>query len=236
MAGIVLCSVPVLSFGVAQMASTGTAGAAGNTICTGSGAGSVVTFAPPGLSFTGTASVSAKSTTKTSAGALSCVTGTKPPKAGSLLAGKIVSTSTVTCANDTNPPPNPCPTGEFVYDSVAQLIAGAGTLQNSDKKTEWKIGATTYIAKNTANPAAGTGTGPGNCPSGDVGFVLTGKLTAPATLVGKSTEVTACILMDSGPGTTNNFLADVTAAAGGNTGITIATGTLDAANSSIEFA
>ena len=43
MAGVVLCSVPVLSFGVAQIATTGTAWAGGTTTCTGtSSAGQVV--------------------------------------------------------------------------------------------------------------------------------------------------------------------------------------------------
>ena len=236
MAGVVLCSVPILSFGVAQVVTTGTAGAASTTLCTGVAPGSVVSFASPGLSFTGTASVSAKSVSKTGTGKLSCVTGTKPAKSGTLLAGKITSKSTVTCDNDTNTKPNPCPSGEFVYDSVNQLVAGAGTLQQSDKKTSWTIGSTTYVAKNTANPTAGTGTGPGNCPSGEVGFVLTGKLTAPASQVGKSTEVTACLNTDTGPGTTGSFLNDLTTAGGGNQSITIATASLDPATSTIEFA
>ena len=56
MAGVVLCSVPVLSFGVAQIATTGTAGAAGNTTCTGtSSTGQLITFAPPGISDLGNA-------------------------------------------------------------------------------------------------------------------------------------------------------------------------------------
>ncbi len=179
--------------------------------------------------------MSAKSTTKTGSGKLSCVTGSKPAKSGTLLAGKITSTSTLMCQNDTNPPPS-CPTGEFVYGSISQLLAGQGTLQQSDKKTSWTIGSTTYVAKNTANPTAGTGTGPGNCPSNEVGFVLTGKLTAPASQAGKSTEVTACLLGDTGPNTTGNFLNDVTTAAGGNTSIVIQTASLDPATSTIEFA
>ncbi len=238
MAGVVLCSVPVLSFGVAQIATTGTAGAAGSTVCSGSGAGAVVSFATPGLSNLGTAQVSAKSTTKTGTAPLNCVTGTKSKK-GSLLASKIKSTSTTLCQNDSNPP-SPCPTGEFVYDSVAQLAASMGTLYQSDKVTSFSIGTTTYKTKNTGSPAVGTGTGPGNCPAGEVGFVLTGTLTAPASQVGKSSEVTACLLGDGngtgGMNTTGNFAADVTAEAGGNNTIVIGTATLDAANSTIEFA
>jgi hypothetical protein len=242
MAGVVLCSVPVLSFGVAQIATSGTAGAATETVCTGNGAGAVVTFATPGLSNEGTAAVSAKSTTKTGSAPLSCKAGTKPAKAGSLLASKIKSTSTTMCTGPTAPPnpPTPCPAGEFVYDSVAQLGASMSTLYQSDKVTSFSIGTTTYKTKNTGSPAVGTGSGPGNCPSGEVGFVLTGTLTAPASLAGKSSEVTACLLGDgngsAGMNTTGNFSADVVAAAGGNNTIVIGTATLDAANSSVEFA
>ena len=69
-----------------------------------------------------------------------------------------------------------------------------------------------------------------------MGFVLTGKLTAPATQAGKSTEVTACLNTDTGPGTTGSFLADLTTAGGGDQSITIATASLDPATSTIEFA
>jgi hypothetical protein len=242
MAGIVLTSVPVLSFGVAQVATTGTAGAVTETVCSGTtNPGALVTFATPGLSDLGTAQVSTKSTTTTGVSPLSCVAGTKPPKSGSLLASKIVSTATSAdlCQNVTSPP-SPCPTGEYVYDSVAELASSQSTLFKSDKTTSWKVGSTTYKTKNTGSPAVGTGTGPGNCPSGDVGFELTGKLTAPASQAGKSTEITACILGDSngaqGMGTSGNFGADVVAEAGGNMGIVIGQATLDAPNSSVEFA
>lgn len=229
MAGAVLCSVPVLSFGVAQVATTGNALAASTTTCT--GASSLVTFAAPGLSNQGTASVSAKSTTTTAGSPISCVTGTKPPKAGTLNASKIKSKSTTLCQNDTNPP-SPCPTGEFVYDSVAQLASGASTLWKSDKQISWKIGATTYTAVNTGSSVAGSGSGPGNCPSTEVGFVFTGHLS---TSTSKSTEITACLNTDTGPGTSGSFAADVVAEAGGNTAITIQTATLDGATGSIVY-
>jgi hypothetical protein len=229
MAGAVLASVPVLSFGVAQVATTGNAGAAASTTCT--GASSTVTFAAPGLSDLGTASVSAKSTTSTSASPISCVTGTKPPKAGTLNASKIKSKSTTLCQNDTNPP-TPCPTGEYVYDSAGQLASGASTLWKSDKKITWKVGSTTFTADNTGSSAAGAGTGPGNCPSPELGFVFTGHLsTSPST----STEITACLNGDSGTGTSGSFGPDILAELGGNTAITIATATLDGATGSIVY-
>ena len=150
MAGAVLCTVPVLSFGVAQLATTGTAGAAGNTTC--SGASSLVTFAPPGLSDLGTASASAKSTTTTSASPISCVKGTKTTP-GTLSASKIKAKSTTTCQSDSNPP-SPCPTGDFVYDSVAQLASSSSTLYKEDKKISWVIKGVTYTTTNTGSSAA----------------------------------------------------------------------------------
>lgn len=55
MAAVALCSVPVLSFGVAEVATTGSAFAAGGTtLC--SGGSQTVTFAAPGISNQGTAS------------------------------------------------------------------------------------------------------------------------------------------------------------------------------------
>jgi hypothetical protein len=232
MAGIVLSSVPVLTFGIAQVATSGSAGAAGSTTCT--GAGALVTFAPPGLSDLGTASISAKSITKTGSAAMSCTNGTTTTP-GTLSAGKIVSKSTTLCQNDTNPP-NPCPTGEYVYDSVAQLASSASTLYKSDKSTSWVIKGVTYKTANTGSSTAGTGTGVGLCPSGEVGFVLTGHLVLPSSQLGKSTEITACLNTDTGPNTTGSFAADVTSEAGGNTSITIQTSTLDGATSSIVFA
>jgi hypothetical protein len=245
MAGVVLSSVPVLSFGIAQVATTGNAGAVTETVCAGSAAGSSVTFTAPGLSYTGNAQVGAKSTTKTGASPLSCKTGTKPPKSGSLLASKIKSTSTDPCPG-TAPAPPSCPTGEFVVNSVAQLINAQGTLYQSDKTTSWMVGTTKYTAKNTGSPtvtycsSSCTNGTPGQCLSTEVGFVLTGQLTAPASQAGKSTEITACILQDGngsgGMGTTGSFAADVGAIAGGNTSIVIGTGTLDPLNSTIQFA
>jgi hypothetical protein len=193
----------------------------------------LVTFATPGLTYKGTASVSAKSTATMGSSGLTCKTGTKAPKAGTLLASKIVSSSTTLCQNDTTPP-TPCPTGEYVYDSAVEFADLQ--LYQAEKTTSWKVGSTTYRTKNTGSPTVGAGSGPGNCPPGEVGLVLTGQLTAPASQIGKSTEITACFLADSGPGTSGSFANDIVAEVAGNTGITIQTATLDAANSTVEFA
>jgi hypothetical protein len=237
MAGAILCSVPVLSFGVAQIATTGTAMAAGTTTCTGTSAagGQVITFAPPGLSDLGTASASAKSTTNASSGPLSCLTSKGKSETGTLDASKIKAKSTTTCASDTNPP-SPCPAGDFVYDSASQLASGASLLFKEVKTTTWVIKGVTYTSANTASSSATAGSGPGECPSTEVGFVLTGHLTAPASMSGKSTELTACLNTDAGTNVSGSFLNDIGAELGGNNSIVITSSTEDGLSSSLVFA
>ena len=110
-----------------------------------------------------------------------------------------------------------------MYDSVSQLASSASTLWKEDKKISWVLKGVTYTACNTASSAAAAGTGPGLCPATEVGFVLTGKLSAPASQSGKSTEITACLNTDTGPNTSGSFAADVGAEVGGNTTIQIVT-------------
>ncbi len=234
MAGVVLCSVPVLSFGVVQVATSGSAWAAKTTTCTGTPGGSpqTVTFASPGLSDLGAAQVSAKSTASVSSGAITC-TGAKVGT-GTVAASKVKSKSTLLCQNDTSPP-SPCPSGEFVYDSVTQFLSGGGTLNKDVKTTSWTDKGTTYVAANTG-ACSTTTAGCGSCAAGEAGFVLTGHLTMPASQSGKSTDITACFDTDAGPNTTGNFVNDVTSEAGGNTSIVITSATFDPVSSSIVFA
>jgi hypothetical protein len=251
MAGVVLCSVPVLSFGVAEVATTGTAFAGPTTLCTGTGSGQVVTFTAPGISNQGIAQASAKSTTKTGAGTLSCKSGSKV-KSGSVSPSTIKSKSTETCAGDTNPngPPAACagnPTW-FVIDDVSGFAAAAGDLKKDLKSVSFKVGTTSYVADTTGSSAAtacGTMGGsepvctnpptPGYCPDTEVGFFITGHLSTSTT---KSTEITACLNTDTNTGGSappGNFLQDLTAIAGGNLSITVQTATEDPATSTIEF-
>jgi hypothetical protein len=235
MALIVVSSVPVLSFGVAQVATSGNAWAATSTTCTGTpgAAAQVVTFAPPGLSNQGAASISAKSIAKVSSGAITCTGG--KPGTGTVAASKVVSKSTLLCQNDTNPP-SPCPTGEYVYDSVAQFLNPSAPLNKSVKTTTWTDKGVKYVAANTA-ACATTQTGcAGTCPTGEAGFVLTGHLTVPLSMSGQSTLITACFDQDTGTNTTGNFVNDVTAEAQGNKTIIITTVSFDPASSSIVFA
>ena len=123
-----------------------------------------------------------------------------------------------------------------MYDSVAQLASSSSTLYKEDKTISWVIKGVTYTTKNTASAAATAGTGPGSCPATEVGFVLTGKLSAPASQSGKTTEITACLNTDTGPNTSGSFAADVGAEVGGNNTIQIQTATLDGTTSSLVFA
>src|ERR1700722_9776898 len=190
MAAVVLCSVPVLSFGVAEVATSGSAFAAGGTtLC--SGGSQTVTFAAPGISNQGNAQLSAKSISTTSAAPSITCTG-KHAGTGTVAGSKIKTKSTVTCTSDTNTPPSPCPSGDWVYDSAIQFFNGASTLYKAVKTTTWTVGSTTYVAANTSSKQAGSGTGVGNCPSSEGGFELIGHLTAPAAQVGKVTQITAC--------------------------------------------
>lgn len=228
-----MASIPVISFGAAQVATSGNAFAAksGPTTCT--GVGSTVKFAKPGLSEKGTAQASATSKAKTSAAPISC-TGAKKGS-GTLAKDTITSTSTTTCASDTSPP-SPCPSGDFVYDSAGQLASGASTLYQEVPTTSFTIGSTSYVISNTASAVAGSGTGVGNCPSTEIGFVLTGHLTAPASQSGQASTVTACLKTDAGTGTSGNFRTDLLAEIGGNATMVITKSGFDPAASSIQFA
>ena len=225
MAIVAVGALPILSVGVAQVATSTNAFAAGTTTTCMGGSGQTVTFAAPGISIQGTAQVSKKSKSSTSSSTGGTCTG-KHPGTGTVAGGSIKTVSKVTCATDSNPP-SPCPTGDFVYDSASQFVGGASTLVKGVPTTSFTIGSTSYVAANTAPAQAGSGSGPGNCPAGETGFVLTGALTAPAAQKGAATTITACLSTDSGPGTSGNFFNDVVAELGGNTTMVIQTATID---------
>jgi hypothetical protein len=234
MSVITLSSVPVLSFGVAQLATSGNAFAAGLTTC--SGGTQTVTFAQPGISNQGSAQASKKSTSTTSASPSLTCTG-KHAGSGTVAGSVIKTKSTLTCSADTNAPAactgNP---SFFVYDSATQFVGGSSKLFKAVKTTTWTVGSTTYVAANTASKTAGSGSGVGNCPSTEAGFELTGHLTAPASQSGKATTITACLNTDTGTATTGNFRNDITSEVLGNKTITVFSAAFDGAASSIQFA
>jgi hypothetical protein len=235
MAIVAVGALPVLSIGVAQVATSTNAFAAGKTTTCSGGSGQTVTFASPGLSIQGTASASKKSTSTTSASTGGTCTG-KHKGTGTVAASKIKSVSKVTCDTDSNPP-SPCPSGDFVYDSANQFVSSPGDLAKDLKTTSFTIGSTMYVAANKTSAQAGSGTGAGKCPSGETGFVLTGTLSAPASQKGAATTITACLSTDTGPGTSGNFLNDITAEVLQTAPLTeqIQTAAIDPATSSIVF-
>jgi hypothetical protein len=226
--------VPVFTAGVAEVATTGNAFAAGLTTC--SGGSQTVTFAAPGISNQGNAQVSKTSVSNTTASPTLTCTG-KKPGSGTVAASTIKTKSKLLCSADTNPPPA-C-TGNptfFVYDSASQFAGGATTLWKAAKTTTWTDGSTTYTTANKSSAQAAGGSGVGKCPSTEAGFVLKGTLTAPASQVGKATTVTACLNTDSGTNTTGSFFNDIVAESLGNTTIVITSSGFDGTASSIQFA
>ncbi len=229
MSVIALSSVPVLSFGIAQAATSGNAFAAGkSTTC--SGGAQTVTFAAPGLSTQGSAQKSKKSTATTSAATSTTCTGSVPGS-GTVAGNNITTTSTEKCSKDKTPP-SEC-TGNpkfFVYDSAAEFAAGAGTLYKAVPTTTFTDGSTTYTTTNTKSVEAST------CSSTEVGFKLTGTLTAPASQKGKATTIIACLDTDTGPNTTGNFKTDITdEVLNSAPGVVITSASFDPTTSSITF-
>jgi hypothetical protein len=231
MALAILSSVPVITFGVAQVATSGQAFAVTSTTCTGTGSGQVISFAAPGLSAKGAASSSSKSKVTAGSGTISCTGGVTG--SGTVAKTKIKTKSTETCASDSNPPKT-C-TGHptyFVYDSALQFAENSGDLAGDIKSESWTIATTTYTATFSSSALASS------CASNEAGFTLTGSLTAPAGDAGQSVTVTACLLGDTGTKTTDNTAADInTELGGGKKGnkIVIVTSTLDPSDSTIVF-
>jgi hypothetical protein len=230
MSVIALSSVPLLSFGIAQVATSGNAFAAGkSTTC--SGGSQTVTFAAPGLSTSGSAQKSAKSVSTTSAATSTTCTGAKPGS-GTVAGNSITTTSTTKCSKDKSNPPAACAGNPkfFVYDSAGQFVAGAGTLYKAVPTTTFTDGSTTYKIANTKSAMATT------CPSTEAGFKLTGTLTLPASQKGKATTIVACLSTDTGTDTTGNFKNDVTTEVlNGDPSMVITSASFDPASSSITF-
>jgi hypothetical protein len=230
MAVVALSSVPVLSFGIAQVATSGNAFAAGkSTTCT--GGAQTVTFASPGISTSGSAQASKTSKSTTSAAPSITCTG-KVNGTGTVAGNTIKTKSTEKCSQDTSNPPAACSSNPswYVYDSAAEFATGAANLYKGVPTTTFTVGSTTYKVANTSSKQATT------CPSTEVGFELSGHLTAPASQNGKATTITACLNTDTGTNTTGNFKSDVTdEVLNAAPTMVIATASFDPSASSIVF-
>ena len=201
-------AIPMGATAVSAVAQSGTAGATALAITCKSTAGAV-NFASPGVSNHGSFSSSPTSTTTTTTSTFSCGsagTGTAKPQ-------NIVTNSTQ--CTGTNTPVTGCTAGQYNYDSTNEFTNSASTLWQSLPKLKVVVGATTYTSKSSSSSAT-------VCSGGEAGFVIKGKLTAPAAHAGEATKLSVCLGSDSGPGTTGSFTNDYVSASGGNTGITIA--------------
>ena len=171
-----------------------------------------VNFAAPGLSQHGSFEASPTSTAGTTTVKYNCGslgTGTTKPIT-------ILSNSTKCTGTDT-PVVGCTATNGYNYDSEGTFASNAGSLASEIGTLSIKIGATTYKANLTSSTLALT------CATGEAGFNLKGKLTAPAAHAGETMKLTTCLGADSGVGTTGNFVTDFS-----TPGVTIASAAIAA--------
>jgi len=204
-------SIPIGATAVSAVVQSGTAGATPLAITCKVTTGTVF-FASPGLSQNGSFQTASTSTATTSTVNFKCT----PPTATT--PGKVKPLAIVTPATQCTAPNVPvtgCVVGQYNYDNAGAFAGNASTLWSQIGTIKLKIGATTYTTALQSSTIATT------CLSGEVGFNLKGKLTAPAAHAGETSKLTTCLSGDSGTGTTGNFAADL-----GQPGITIASATI----------
>jgi hypothetical protein len=152
-----------------------------------------VTFAPPGISQAGSASPAKTSTTTTSATTFGggCT--------GGGTGNNIVSKSTKCAKKVGQPEPtsNPgCQVGEYGYGSWANFTSGGtASIQKALKKLSFTINGIAYATKTTGSSEIINGV----C-GGDVGFQITGVVSAPKQDKGQSSTLNACLGAITGSG------------------------------------
>jgi hypothetical protein len=200
-------AIPLGATAVTSVVQTGTAGATALAITCKVTTGTE-TFAPPGISQNGSFEAASTSTTTSTTIKYKC-----SPPTGSIGTTKPISITTPsTQCTGTDTPVTGCTAGQYNYDSVADFASGGSTLWSAVGTLTVKIGTTSYKATLNASSFAIT------CASGEAGFNLKGKLTAPAAHAGEAMKSTVCLGSDTGPGTTGMFANDI-----GKPGVTIAT-------------
>lgn len=204
-------AIPMGATAVTAVAQSGTAGATPLAITCKVTTGTV-TFAAPGLSQNGSFEAASTSTATTSTVKYKCT----PPAAGVVGTTKPLSivTASTQCLGTDNPVVG-CTSGQYNYDNAGAFAGNASTLWSDIGTLKIKIGATTYTTNLQSSTLATT------CASGEVGFNLKGKLTAPSAHAGETSKLTTCLSGDSGPGTTGSFVNDL-----GQPGITIVSATI----------
>ncbi len=206
-------AIPMGATAVTAVVQTGTAGPAGATALaiTCKVTSGTEDFASPGLSSGGSFESASTSTATSTTVKYNC------GSAGTGKTNPIAITTASTQCTGTNTPVAGCTSGQYNYDSVAGFASTASTLWSDIGTLKIKIGATSYQETLTASSIALT------CASGEAGFNIKGKLTAPAAHAGEPMKVTVCLGSDTGPGTTGNFANDL-----GAPGVTIATAAIAA--------
>ena len=216
---------------VTTVGASGVAGAAKTYTSTSCALAGSVTFAAPGLSYTG------------SLGKKSTVTSVSSVTPGAILSGTggcgatTITSKITTAATDCNVAPIPPATNpvicgsattklHYAYSNASNLAtAGVSSIVASLSPKGIKLndngnkvtGAVTLGGTNSILPG-------GACGS-SIGFSLAGN----TNVAGLTYTLNLCLVGDTGTGTTGAFFTDYLAAAGGNTGITITTATLSGA-------
>ena len=185
---------------------------------------STSTFASPGLSAGGVATASKTSSTKTSGATLGGAGCT-----GSIPALTIPSKN-AKCNPKAKYPPTPAcsKTLKYVFDTAAGFAsAGSSSLLKAFKHTSSTINGTTYIGQAKTAVVSST------CP-GEIGFTVTGKITAPAgTYTGFT--LNACLGTDTGTSLASggaSFAIDLGDASGGGPDV-IASANIDPSTSTL---
>jgi hypothetical protein len=186
-----------------------------------------VTFPTPGLSKNGSENTSKTDATTTDNVSYSSCTNSSSTS-GSQPGLSIVSKATK-CKSAGNPDSVCTAKGEYAYDTESGFeAAGTASILKSLKKMSVTIGDTTFSIKNSGATAI-AGSAP--CASNEVGFEITGSIKSPKlpeNYKGGSSTFVACLLHDTGPGTTGNFFSDLTSGTG-----TIQTVSLDSTRSTV---
>lgn len=190
------------------------AGAVSSVTCSVS---STVTFAKPGITYTGTASKKTTSLTKTS----NPVLGGAGCPAKSKGKGLKITSTNPSCATASPPVPG-CSAKDPYYYGSAGLFASTGPSSLNGLTQLVQFGKVKVSLHVTSSSATG-------CAGGEAGFAISGTASGGGY---SSFSETACLGTDTGTGTTGHFTADYGAIAGGGSGI-IATAAIDPATSSL---
>jgi hypothetical protein len=224
---------------VTAVGSSGVAGAAGKTYtsmsCTVTG---TVTFAKPGLSYDGSLSAASVSKAKSSATATGTACGKKTTTdpSGTVNTTKDTITTPSTNCNTSSSPPPVCSketaTKFYAYDTASSLASsGVSSIVSSLGPTGIKLvdnyNAVTGDVTESGTSAIDPG---GACGAANVGFELQGN----TNITNLTYNLVLCIVGDTGTNTTGSFYTDYLDASGGDTLITIATGSFSG-NSELSF-